>query len=129
MDKGSKIPRTYRSFMMKGKTLAGLATLSVLGALAVAQTNSPTIGQLAYQMKNNPTAWTVVVGSKGQTIDVVGASNVIAAIETFTSKASNVTISPSLSSVQVLLKGVSTVIPNSYPFYLQGAPLYLNNKL
>jgi len=117
---------TYRYFMMRGKTLAVLGALGVLGVAAYSQ-GAPTIGQLAQSMKSQPTSWTVVVGSNANAADVVGASNIIAALETFTSVPTNST--SNVSNLQVQIQGTIPVIQNSYPFYYPSEPLYLTDSL
>jgi len=117
---------TYRYFMMRGKTLAVLGALGVLGVAAYSQ-GAPTIGQLAQSMKSQPTSWTVVVGSNANAADVVGASNIIAALETFTSVPTNSTLNA--SNLQVQIQGTIPVIQNSYPFYYPSEPLYLTDAL
>lgn len=117
---------TYRYFMMKGKTLAALGALGVLGVAAYSQ-GAPTIGQLAQSMKSQPTSWTVVVGANANASDVVGASNIIAALETFTSVPTNSTLNA--SNLQVQIQGTIPTIQNSYPFYYPSEPLYLTDAL
>jgi len=117
---------TYRYFMMKGKTLAALGALGVLGVAAYSQ-GAPTIGQLAQSMKSQPTSWTVVVGANANASDVVGASNIIAALETFTSVPTNSTLNA--SNLQVQIQGTIPTIQNSYPFYYPSEPLYLSEAL
>ncbi len=114
---------TYKYFMMKGKTLAALGALGVLGVAAYSA-GAP-IGQLAQSMKSQPTAWTVVVGANANAVDVVGASNIIAALETFTV--------PSTQTVTVTVnvgpQTTSQVPPGAYLFYSSQAPLYLNDNI
>jgi len=102
--------------------LAVLGALGVLGVAAYSQ-GAPTIGQLAQSMKSQPTSWTVVVGANANAADVVGASNIIAALETFTVPSTqNVTVSVSSTS--------ASQVPSSvYPFYSSQAPLYLGNYI
>jgi len=126
MEKGYKGKNPYRYFMMRGKTLAVLGALGVLGVAAYSQ-GAPTIGQLAQSMKSQPTSWTVVVGANANAADVVGASNIIAALETFTSVPTNSTLNT--SNLQVQIQGTIPVIQNSYPFYYPSEPLYLGNAL
>ncbi|EOD42829.1 putative cell surface protein [Candidatus Nanobsidianus stetteri] len=126
MEKGYKGRNPYRYFMMKGKTLAALGALGILGVAAYSQ-GAPTIGQLAQSMKSQPTSWTVVVGANANAADVVGASNIIAALETFTSVPTNSTLNT--SNLQVQIQGTIPVIQNSYPFYYPSEPLYLGNAL
>ena len=129
MKNGYKGKNTYRYFMMKGKTLAVLGALGVLGVAAYSQ-GAPTIGQLAQSMKSQPASWTVVVGANANAADVVGASNIIAALETFTSVPTNSTLNASnLQNLQVQIQGTIPVIQNSYPFYYPSEPLYLSNAL
>ncbi|BFI73513.1 hypothetical protein YN1_5000 [Nanoarchaeota archaeon] len=127
MEKKYKGGHRNISFMMKGKTLAAIGALTALGLAIYAQSGTPTIGQLAQAMKTNPTAWTVVVGANAKASDVVGASNIIAALETFTSVPT--TSSVNTSSLQVQLQGTIPVLQNSYPLYTQGQPLYLGDSL
>lgn len=126
MEKGYKGRNPYRYFMMRGKTLAVLGALGVLGVAAYSQ-GAPTIGQLAQSMKSQPASWTVVVGANAKAADVVGASNIIAALETFTSVPTNSTLNT--SNLQVQIQGTIPVIQNSYPFYYPSEPLYLGNAL
>lgn len=126
MEKGYKGKNPYRYFMMRGKTLAVLGALGVLG-LAVYSQGAPTIGQLAQSMKSQPSSWTVVVGANAKAADVVGASNIIAALETFTSVPTTSTLNT--SNLQVQIQGTIPVIQNSYPFYYPSEPLYLTDTL
>ena len=122
MEKGYKGKNLYRYFMMRGKTLAVLGALGILGVAAYSQ-GAPTIGQLAQSMKSQPTSWTVVVGANAKAADVVGASNIIAALETFTVPSTqNVTVSVSSTSTSQVPSGV-------YPFYSSQAPLYLGSYI
>jgi len=122
MEKGYKGKNPYRYFMMRGKTLAVLGALGVLGVAAYSQ-GAPTIGQLAQSMKSQPTSWTVVVGANANAADVVGASNIIAALETFTVPSTqNVTVNVSSTSVSQVPSGV-------YPLYSSQAPLYLGSNI
>jgi len=122
MEKRYKGKNLYRYFMMRGKTLAVLGALGVLGVAAYSQ-GAPTIGQLAQSMKSQPTSWTVVVGANANAADVVGASNIIAALETFTVPSTqNVTVSVSSTSASQVPSGV-------YPFYSSQAPLYLGSNI
>ncbi|MGC9133561.1 MAG: hypothetical protein ACP5GJ_04135 [Nanopusillaceae archaeon] len=127
MEKRYKGRERHISFMMKGKTLATIGALTALGLAVYSASGAPSIGQLAQSMESNPSAWTVAVGANANAADVVGASNIVAGLETFTSVPTSSSVST--SSLQVQLQGQSAVIPNSYPFYLQGAPLYLGNSL
>ncbi|MFZ8855654.1 MAG: hypothetical protein ACO2OX_00430, partial [Candidatus Nanopusillus sp.] len=114
---------TYRYFMMKGKTLAALGALGVLGVAAYSA-GAP-IGQLAQSMKSQPTSWTVVVGANDNAAGVVGASNIIAALETFTVPSTqNVTVTVDVGSVSA-----SQVPSGAYLFYSSQAPLYLGNEI
>ncbi|MCC5447291.1 hypothetical protein [Candidatus Nanobsidianus stetteri] len=126
MEKGYKGRNPYRYFMMRGKTLAVLGALGVLGVAAYSQ-GAPTIGQLAQSMKSQPASWTVVVGANAKAADVVGASNIIAALETFTSVPTTSTLNT--SNLQVQIQGTVPVIQNSYPFYYPSEPLYLGSAL
>jgi hypothetical protein len=126
MEKGYKGKNPYRYFMMRGKTLAVLGALGILGVAAYSQ-GAPTIGQLAQSMKSQPTSWTVVVGANAKAADVVGASNIIAALETFTSVPTTSTLNT--SNLQVQIQGTIPVIQNSYPFYYPSEPLYLGYTL
>jgi len=126
MEKGYKGRNPYRYFMMRGKTLAVLGALGVLGVAAYSQ-GAPAIGQLAQSMKSQPTSWTVVVGANANAADVVGASNIIAALETFTSVPTTSTLNT--SNLQVQIQGTVPVIQNSYPFYYPSEPLYLTDAL
>jgi hypothetical protein len=122
MEKRYKGKNLYRYFMMRGKTLAVLGALGVLG-VAIYSQGAPTIGQLAQSMKSQPTSWTVVVGANANAADVVGASNIIAALETFTVPSTqNVTVSVSSTSASQVPSGV-------YPFYSSQAPLYLDSNI
>ncbi|MFP3284141.1 MAG: hypothetical protein RXO65_01720 [Candidatus Nanopusillus acidilobi] len=122
MEKGYKGKNLYRYFMMRGKTLAVLGALGILGVAAYSQ-GAPTIGQLAQSMKSQPTSWTVVVGANANAADVVGASNIIAALETFTVPSTqNVTVSVSSTSASQVPSGV-------YPLYSSQAPLYLGSLI
>ncbi|AMD29639.1 hypothetical protein Nps_00760 [Candidatus Nanopusillus acidilobi] len=122
MEKRYKEKNLYRYFMMRGKTLAVLGALGVLG-VAIYSQGAPTIGQLAQSMKSQPTSWTVVVGANANAADVVGASNIIAALETFTVPSTqNVTVSVSSTSTSQVPSGV-------YPFYSSQAPLYLGSNI
>jgi len=122
MEKGYKGKNPYRYFMMRGKTLAVLGALGVLGVAAYSQ-GAPTIGQLAQSMKSQPTSWTVVVGANANAADVVGASNIIAALETFTVPSTqNVTVNVSSTSVSQVPSGL-------YPLYSSEAPLYLGSNI
>jgi hypothetical protein len=108
---------------MKGKTLAALGALGVLGVAAYSA-GAP-IGQLAQSMKSQPTSWTVVVGANDNAAGVVGASNIIAALETFTVPSTqNVTVTVDVSSVSA-----SQVPSGAYLFYSSQAPLYLGNEI
>ena len=114
---------TYRYFMMKGKTLAALGALGVLGVAAYSA-GAP-IGQLAQSMKSQPTAWTVVVGANANAVDVVGASNIIAALETFTVPSTqNVTVTVNVGPQTTL-----QVPSGAYLFYSSQAPLYLGDRI
>lgn len=114
---------TYRYFMMKGKTLAALGALGVLGVAAYSA-GAP-IGQLAQSMKSQPTSWTVVVGANANAADVVGASNIIAALETFTVPSTqNVTVTVNVGS-----QTTSQVPSGAYLFYSSQAPLYLGDNI
>ncbi|MFP3289719.1 MAG: hypothetical protein RXN31_00675 [Candidatus Nanopusillus acidilobi] len=126
MEKRYKEKNLYRYFMMRGKTLAVLGALGVLGVAAYSQ-GVPTIGQLAQSMKSQPTSWTVVVGANANAADVVGASNIIAALETFTSVPTSSTLNT--SNLQVQIQGTVPTIQNSYPFYYPSEPLYLTDAL
>ena len=106
--------------------MAVLGALGVLGVAAYSQ-GAPTIGQLAQSMKLQPTSWTVVVGANANAADVVGASNIIAALETFTSVPTNSTLNT--SNLQVQIQGTVPTIQNSYPFYYPSEPLYLGSAL
>jgi|GEM_PF-4307899 len=118
-----KEKNTYRYFMMKGKTLAALGALSVLGVAAYSA-GAP-IGQMAQSMKSQPTAWTVVVGANANAVDVVGASNIIAALETFTVPSTqNVTVTVNVGSQTTL-----QVPSGAYLFYSSQAPLYLGDYI
>jgi len=122
MEKGYKGKNPYRYFMMRGKTLAVLGALGVLG-VAVYSQGAPTIGQLAQSMKSQPTSWTVVVGANANAVDVVGASNIVAALETFTVPSTqNVTVNVGSTSVSQVPSGV-------YPLYSSQAPLYLYSNI
>jgi len=122
MEKRYKGKNLYRYFMMRGKTLAVLGALGVLG-VAIYSQGAPTIGQLAQSMKSQPTSWTVVVGANANAADVVGASNIIAALETFTVPSTqNVTVSVSSTSASQVPSGV-------YPFYSSQASLYLGSYI
>jgi len=122
MEKGYKGKNPYRYFMMRGKTLAVLGALGVLGVAAYSQ-GAPTIGQLAQSMKSQPTSWTVVVGANANAADVVGASNIIAALETFTVPSTqNVTVNVSSTNVSQVPSGL-------YPLYSSQAPLYLGSNI
>jgi hypothetical protein len=101
-----------------------LGALGVLGVAAYSA-GAPTIGQLAQSMKSQPTSWTVVVGANANAVDVVGASNIIAALETFTVPSTqNVTVTFNVSSVSA-----SQVPSGVYLFYSSQAPLYLGNEI
>jgi len=81
------------------------------------------MGQLAQSMKSQPTSWTVVVGANANAADVVGASNIIAALETFTVPSTqNVTVNVSSTSASQVPSGL-------YPLYSSQAPLYLNSHI
>jgi hypothetical protein len=122
MEKRYKEKNLYRYFMMRGKTLAVLGALGVLG-VAIYSQGAPTIGQLAQSMKSQPTSWTVVVGANANAADVVGASNIVAALETFTVPSTqNVTVSVSSTSASQVPSGV-------YPLYSSQAPLYLGSNI
>jgi hypothetical protein len=109
--------------MMKGKTLAALGALGVLGVAAYSA-GAP-IGQLAQSMKSQPTAWTVVVGANANAVDVVGASNIIAALETFTVPSTQtVTVTVNVGS-----QTTSQVPTGAYLFYSSQRPLYLGDNI
>ncbi|MFP3166842.1 MAG: hypothetical protein RXQ68_00205 [Candidatus Nanopusillus sp.] len=142
MEKGYKGKNPYRYFMMRGKTLAVLGALGVLGVAAYSQ-GAPTIGQLAQSMKSQPSSWTVVVGANANAADVVGASNIIAALETFTVPSTqNVTVPVNLSVTQNVTVPVNLTVPvnvssstvsqvpsGAYIFYSSQAPLYLGSNI
>lgn len=127
MEKHSKGKNRYKSFMMRGKTISAIGAMAALGLAIYSQSGQPTIGQLAQAMKAQPSAWTVVVGANAKASDVVGASNIVAALETFTSVPTNMTTNQ--SNLQVQIQGTIPVIQNSYPLYYPSEPLYLGYNL
>jgi len=142
MEKRYKGKNLYRYFMMRGKTLAALGALGILGVAAYSQ-GAPTIGQLAQSMKSQPASWTVVVGANAKAADVVGASKIIAALETFTVPSTqNVTVPVNLTVTQNVTVPVNLTVPVSvsstsasqvpsgvYPLYSSQAPLYLGSNI
>jgi hypothetical protein len=103
-----------------------LAALGALGVLGVAAYSAGApIGQLAQSMKSQPTSWTVVVGANANAVDVVGASNIIAALETFTVPSTqNVTVTVNVGS-----QTTSQVPTGAYLFYSSQRPLYLGDEI
>ncbi|MEM1895562.1 MAG: hypothetical protein QXR54_00005, partial [Nanopusillaceae archaeon] len=65
---------------MNRKTLAGVGSLIALGTVVLAQT-TPTLGTVRDAIKSEPHAWTVVVGKDAKASDVIGAADVLAALQ------------------------------------------------
>ncbi|RIB35638.1 MAG: hypothetical protein BXU00_00865 [Candidatus Nanoclepta minutus] len=92
---------TNKYIMMNRKTLAGVGSLVVLGASVLAQ-GTTTLGGVREAVKQNPSAWYVVVGKDAKASDVIGAADVIAALQYYTVQRS---VQPvDLSAVKVVLQ-------------------------
>ncbi|RDD52727.1 hypothetical protein BA065_00405 [Nanoarchaeota archaeon NZ13-N] len=92
---------TNKYIMMNRKTLAGVGSLVVLGASVLAQ-GTTTLGGIRDAVKQNPSAWYVVVGKDAKASDVIGAADVIAALQYYTVQRS---VQPvDLSAVKVVLQ-------------------------
>ncbi|MEM0379648.1 MAG: hypothetical protein QXG71_02735, partial [Nanopusillaceae archaeon] len=104
--------------MMNRKTLAGVGSLIALGTVVLAQT-TPTLGTVRDAIKSEPHAWTVVVGKDAKASDVIGAADVLAALQTLTTKVEPI----DLSAVKVVLER-PIVVENKTSDYSSGVNVW-----
>ena len=101
MVRSFKKEKTHKYIMMNRKTLVGVSSLVVLGAVVLAQ-GTTTLGDVRKAVQQNPHEWYVVVGANAKASDVIGAADLIAALQYYTVEK---TVQPlDLSAVKVVLE-------------------------
>ncbi|MEM1756332.1 MAG: hypothetical protein QW295_06085, partial [Thermoplasmata archaeon] len=111
--------------MMNRKTLAGVGSLIALGTVVLAQT-TPTLGTVRDAIKSEPHAWTVVVGKDAKASDVIGAADVLAALQYLSIRSEKEVIELpkiDLSAVKVVLER-PIVVENSTSQYSSGVDVW-----
>jgi len=124
--------------MMNRKTLAGVGSLVVLGASAVLAQGTMTLGDVRNAIAQNPSAWYVVVGSNASASDVIGAADIIAALQYYTvhqsvqpidlSGVQVVLQSPIINETNLLSSSFSSEIENN-TVVVNGTPIYYSVSL